>query len=101
MGSNVECSYQYSPSACYSHRKCVWWERQELSRFDNLLLASEDAFNFEISLTRQPCDPDVSLSLPDLDSATYQWYKEGIALIGENSPRLSRLYGDGEYHYGV
>ncbi|MCB0837679.1 MAG: gliding motility-associated C-terminal domain-containing protein, partial [Bacteroidetes bacterium] len=69
--------------------------------FDNLILASEDLFDFEISLTGHPCDTDITMKIPDLDSTTYQWYKDGIALVGETGFVLSHIYGDGTYQVKV
>ncbi|MEO1448135.1 MAG: gliding motility-associated C-terminal domain-containing protein, partial [Bacteroidota bacterium] len=65
--------------------------------FDNLVLDEAIAFDFQITASDQFCAPDVALSVPRLDSLTYQWYKEGVALEGELRPQLSRLYGDGTY----
>ncbi len=65
--------------------------------FDNLILADERAFTFRISEVEHPCSEDFSLNVPLDPDLTYQWYKEGIALIGETSPQLSQMYGQGEY----
>ena len=68
--------------------------------FDNLVLAEEAAFAFEIDLTDQAggvCADDISLEVPFADSLTYQWYKDGIALVGEDKARMSQIYGDGDY----
>ena len=64
---------------------------------DNLILETEDNFHYEIGLTEHPCHSDVSLSVKPVDSAAYQWYKEGIALINENQSALSHIYGEGVY----
>ena len=65
--------------------------------FDNLILAEQSAFEFEIVANNQPCAPDLSLSLPEYDTLTYQWYKDGIALVGETERTLSALSGEGNY----
>ena len=65
--------------------------------FDNLVLAEQSAFEFDIRANNQPCASNLSFELPEYDSLTYQWYKDGIALIGETSARLDLPPGEGEY----
>lgn len=65
--------------------------------FDNLVLDEAVAFDFQIKASDQLCAADVFLSVPDLDSLDYQWYKGGVALLGETGSVLSRIYGDGAY----
>ncbi len=59
--------------------------------FDNLVLADVKQFEFKISGTGNPCSRDFSLSLPFSDTLSYQWYKNGIALIGETGHTLEHL----------
>jgi|AntRauTorckE5430_2_1112549.scaffolds.fasta_scaffold04042_1 gliding motility-associated-like protein len=65
--------------------------------FDNLLLADITTFTFVISETDHPCSPDHRLQLPFREGFSYQWYKEGVALAGETSFRLTDNYGVGNY----
>lgn len=65
--------------------------------FDNLILADLRSFEFVIGEVNHPCSNDFTLSLPQEDNVSYQWYKDGIALVGEESAELSRIYGEGVY----
>lgn len=65
--------------------------------FDNLILADLKAFEFKITEVNHPCDELFNLVMPDDPQFDYQWYKDGIALIGERSPALSRIHGEGAY----
>lgn len=69
--------------------------------FDNLVLATQSAFEFQIGLTAHPCSDELTLQVPQYDSLSYQWYKDGIALIGETNAELSEMYGDGGYQVQV
>lgn len=69
--------------------------------FDNLVLADQASFDFDIRMTEHPCDPDVTLEVPFSDTLSYQWYKDGIALRGETFSRMSSLYGDGLYQVRI
>lgn len=65
--------------------------------FDNLVLADQRTFEFRISGTHHPCSNDFSLQVPADTNYRYQWYKEGIALVGETGSQLQRLRGEGRY----
>ena len=69
--------------------------------FDNLLLADISVFLLQIQPVNHPCAEDFVLEVGENPQFTYQWYKDGIALIGEDSARLSRIYGDGAYQVKV
>ena len=69
--------------------------------FDNLILAAQSAFEFQIRLSAHPCAGELTLELPQYDSLSYQWYKNGIALIGETGASMSRMYGNGNYQAQV
>ncbi|MDB4285798.1 gliding motility-associated C-terminal domain-containing protein [bacterium] len=70
--------------------------------FDNLVLADEASFQFDIQPTNDNlCAEGVTLSVPHNDSLTYQWYKRGIALVGETRAELSALQGNGNYQVRV
>ena len=65
--------------------------------FDNLVLAEQSAFEFEIRANNQPCAANLSFEIPEYDSLSYQWYKDGIALIGATNPRLDLPPSEGIY----
>ncbi|MDX1942545.1 MAG: gliding motility-associated C-terminal domain-containing protein [Saprospiraceae bacterium] len=70
--------------------------------FDNLVLAQEDAFELSINSSGIPCSPDFTLLIPPAaDILGYQWYKDGIALIGETNSILSVTTGNGAYQARV
>ncbi len=64
---------------------------------DNLLLDETESFQINISTVSHPCAGDFGLEVIDDPDLTYQWYKEGIALIGETAAQLSQMYGEGNY----
>ena len=65
--------------------------------FDNLVLADEESFDFRIFEITHPCDEDYLLAVPYIAEYTYQWYRDGVALIGETSNELTQMYGLGDY----
>ncbi len=69
--------------------------------FDNLVLADLRSFEFQIKEVGHPCSSDFLLAVPGEQELTYQWYKEGVALINEKSFQLSKTYGEGDYQVRV
>jgi len=69
--------------------------------FDNLVLADTRSFDFVISEVNHPCAEDFTLTVPDEVGREYQWYRDGIALVGEEKAQLSRIKGDGDYQVRV
>ncbi|GAB5553435.1 MAG: hypothetical protein Sapg2KO_30260 [Saprospiraceae bacterium] len=69
--------------------------------FDNLLLADFRVFELKIRSINHPCANDFTLEIGDNQQYTYQWYKDGIALVGETSALLSQIYGDGDYQVRI
>ena len=65
--------------------------------FDNLVLAESKEFDFKITATGHPCSGNITLSLPYRDTLQYQWYKDGIALLGETGAQLEDITGEGDY----
>ena len=65
--------------------------------FDNLILADAKAFGLDIVEFEHPCSDDYTLAVTNFDNISYQWYRDGIALVGENENELSRIHGDGSY----
>ena len=64
---------------------------------DNLLLDKSQSFQLSISTISNPCEADFALEVENQTNLTYQWYKDGIALINETSSKLSQMYGEGNY----
>ncbi|MEL7119885.1 MAG: gliding motility-associated C-terminal domain-containing protein [Bacteroidota bacterium] len=69
--------------------------------FDNLILADLRSFEFGISEVSHPCQNDFTLRIPFNSALDYQWYKDGIALLGETNSQLSRIYGEGDYQVQI
>ncbi|MEZ4827881.1 MAG: gliding motility-associated C-terminal domain-containing protein [Bacteroidia bacterium] len=65
--------------------------------FDNLILADKASFDFAIQPSGGLCDENLGLVVPFNDTIEYQWYKNGIALVGETQSRLGKMYGNGNY----
>lgn len=65
--------------------------------FDNLILRSIENFQYDVTEEANACRPDFALSVTESSMFNYQWYKDGIALVGESMPRLENLYGTGSY----
>lgn len=69
--------------------------------FDNLLLADIRAFNFQIKEIEHPCQDEYAMRIPDNSNFDYQWYKDGIALVGETTNEVSGQYGEGKYQVRI
>ncbi|MEZ5043601.1 MAG: gliding motility-associated C-terminal domain-containing protein [Saprospiraceae bacterium] len=69
--------------------------------FDNLLLSDFRSFELRIVEVSHPCAESFSLMVPDNPDFSYQWFKGGIALVGETAPQLSRIYGEGKYQVRI
>ncbi len=68
---------------------------------DDLTLVDLRSYNFKITEQSQPCAQDFLLYVPPQPGFTYQWYKDGIALIGETAAKLSAMHGEGQYQVRV
>lgn len=65
---------------------------------DNLILAERVAFEeFNIRASGNPCAGDVTLEVADKYNYSYQWYRNGIALIGETKAQLAGALEEGQY----
>lgn len=65
---------------------------------DNLILAERVAFEeFNIRASGNLCAGNAVLEVADKYNYSYQWYKDGIALIGETGARLSGALQEGHY----
>lgn len=57
--------------------------------FDNLVLDEQENFDWVISSDGHPCNDSYRLKVNEINGYTYQWYREGVALPGEVSSRIS------------
>jgi len=67
--------------------------------FDDLTLNESSFFSGAILQEGGGCNNDLVLFAEENDGFTYQWYHEGIALIGETDPMLN--LGESDYEAGV
>lgn len=65
--------------------------------FDNLVLADVSQFEYSISASGSPCDETFALNIADRDTLSYQWYHDGVALVGETGPTLTGIIQEGLY----
>ncbi|MFK7905028.1 MAG: gliding motility-associated C-terminal domain-containing protein [Chitinophagales bacterium] len=68
---------------------------------DNLILAELKSFELDIAEVSHPCKDDYALEVTRNPFLTYQWYKDGVALIGETAAKLTQMYGEGDYQVSV
>lgn len=68
---------------------------------DNLTLADRKAFEFEISEHGNPCANTFELRLPDYDTLQYQWYLNGVAIVGATQASLRPVGPDGNYQVRI
>ena len=69
--------------------------------FDNLLLADIRFFQIQIEELSHPCSESFSLGILDEPGFALQWYKDGIALIGETQAQLSQVFEEGLYQVRI
>lgn len=79
----------------------ISWNTDTYYYFDNLILDERINFEYVISPKNHPCLPDHTLSVPTISGYTYQWYKEGIALVGETKPEMLVKTGEGAYQVRI
>lgn len=65
--------------------------------FDNLILADFESFTFRVTGTENPCSDDFRLSVPPRNGVNFQWYRDGVALLGEIEAALIQRPIDGRY----
>ena len=58
---------------------------------DDLVLDDIDNFELVISEESHPCSDNFIISVPERNSYEYQWYKEGVALLGETNNTLENV----------
>lgn len=64
---------------------------------DNLILDQTRNFEFRIAGFGNPCSSSFTLEAPLLSQVDYQWYKDGVALVGQTAQRLTLKTGPGSY----
>ena len=64
---------------------------------DKLILADSELFGPTIEEIGNPCSREFSIKSSERRNATYQWYREGVALIGETSRELTIDLIEGNY----
>ncbi|MCB0630709.1 MAG: gliding motility-associated C-terminal domain-containing protein [Saprospiraceae bacterium] len=69
--------------------------------FDNLLLADQKAFEFQITEHGNPCVDTFSMTIPAYDTLQYQWYRNGVAIPGATSARLRPVGPTGNYQVRI
>ena len=69
--------------------------------FDNLILADFNSFELKVKTVSHPCQSDFRLKILEDSSYAYQWYKDGIALVGETFSQLTEIYGEGDYQVRI
>ncbi len=69
--------------------------------FDNLVLAEEKDFNFKITADGHPCSENITLKMPLRDTLQYQWYKDGVAIVGATGPVIENVTEEGNYQVRV
>ncbi|GLR15417.1 hypothetical protein GCM10007940_00320 [Portibacter lacus] len=65
--------------------------------FDNLILAESKFFSKNIQEKESVCVDDFEISVTPNENATYQWYKDGIAIIGETNSSYNPHLIEGDY----
>lgn len=68
---------------------------------DNFNLKKSDDFDFELLESGSPCAQDFAFAVQDQPTHSYQWYKEGIAIVGETAAQLSAMRGEGAYQLRI
>ncbi len=56
---------------------------------DNLILNESNAFSVSVSKSGDLCTDDLVLSATGPGAGTFQWYKEGVAIVGQTNPTLN------------
>lgn len=64
---------------------------------DNLILADTKLFGPTIQATGHPCEETYTLTASQRPDASYQWYRNGIALVGETEREIQLNREEGAY----
>jgi len=68
---------------------------------DNLILAKNIEFEVDIEVNGAPCAEDLSFEIAEKEGFHYQWYKDGVAIVGATSATLNHPKGQGSYQVRV
>lgn len=64
---------------------------------DNLILADSKLFGPNIEEIGHPCQSDFSIVASEKKNATYQWYRDGVAMVGAVNRKLNISGREGNY----
>ncbi len=64
------------------------WTQDPYFYVDRLAFEEVNEFGIPLEITGAVCQEDLVLSVEDLPGQSYQWYLDGVALIGETNPSL-------------
>jgi len=93
----VNATFEFTPDQDYNviviGPSCLLNENLELDPyffFDNIILAQADEFGLPIvDITGAPCGEELTLQSSDKIEGEFQWYKDGVALVGETGASLT------------
>jgi gliding motility-associated-like protein len=68
---------------------------------DNLTLAKAYNFDFEVLPSGPPCEEGLTLTAPLFAGLTYQWYRNGIAILGADRNVLETIDVPGNYQVSL
>ena len=68
---------------------------------DNIRLSNSSNFDFDLLDKGAPCEPDFVFAVAEDSNSSYQWYKAGVAIVGERDAELSQMYGEGLYQLRI
>ncbi len=68
---------------------------------DKLELAEDTNFDVNIEVNDQPCSPNLAFEIAYKEGYNYQWYKDGVAIIGATSNVLSKPSKVGKYEVKI
>ncbi len=64
---------------------------------DNLILADSELFGPDIEEVGHPCSPDYRIIASEKQNASYQWYRDGVAMVGAADRELFMDGVEGSY----
>jgi len=64
---------------------------------DQLVLAKKEDFTLDISAEGNACTGEEMLQVPPVDTLNFQWYRNGVALLGETDHQLKGPLRRGAY----